>query len=44
MGNSFAGETTRLIAFGGVEAAGFFKFWLFVAFAAHPLSGEVRHA
>lgn len=44
MGNSPTGETTRLIAFGGIEAAGFLKLSLFVAIAAHPVSGEVRHA
>lgn len=44
MGNSLTGETTRLIAFGGAEAASFFRLSLFVAFAAHPLSEEACHA
>ncbi len=44
MGNFLRGETTRLIAFAGTEAAGFLKLSLFVALAAHPVSGEVRHA
>ena len=44
MGNFLTGETTRLIAFGGAEAAGFFKFSLFVTLAVHPLAEEVCHA
>jgi hypothetical protein len=44
MGNFPRGENTRLIASGGTEAAGFLKLSLFVAIAAQPLSGEVRHA
>lgn len=44
MGNSFTGETTRLIAFGGTEATGFLKLSLLVALATHLPSGEVRDA
>lgn len=44
MGNSLAGETTRLIACGGTEAARFFKLSLFVALAAYSLPREDRHA
>lgn len=44
MGNFLKGENTRLIAVGGAQAAGFLKHSLFVALAAHPVSGEARHA
>lgn len=44
MGNSFKGDASRLIASGGIEAADFFTFPIFVAVAAPSLSGEVRHA
>jgi len=44
MGNSITGDTSRLIASGGIEAADFFAFPIFVAVAAISLSGEARHA
>lgn len=40
MGNSFTGDASRLIAFRGLRAADFSKFFPVVA----PLFGEVHHA
>jgi hypothetical protein len=44
MGNFLTGESTRLIAFGGSEAAGFFKLSFVVALVNHPLPGEAGYA
>lgn len=44
MGNAFTGETSRLIASGGIETADFFTSPIFAAVAAPSLSGEVRYA
>jgi hypothetical protein len=44
MGNSLTGDAFRLIASGGIEAADFFTFPIFVAVAACSLSREVRRA
>jgi hypothetical protein len=44
MGNSFAGDAVRLISVGGIEAADFFTFPIFVTSAVPSLSEEARRA
>ncbi len=44
MGNSLKGDSYRLIAVGGIEAAHFLNISNIVAVTAYPHPGEARHA